>query len=133
MTNPTPTPRPWEKYHAHAAETAYREPGADEPFYMRTHTPNDSGKWALQMSRGGAWHGLKISEPTDSNPMQSAPHVLFASYDTRNERGRAATHSRITKTHPYAVATYCEGDLSTEFYATAEDRDRALFLLERAL
>lgn len=123
---------PWAEYRTHAADTAYSEPGTDEPFRIRAHTPNSSGEWAKQMRGAHPAHGVKISEPTASNPMQSAPHVLFAAHDARG-RFRTAPHSRITKTHPHALATYCEGDLTTEFYATAELRDRALFLLERAL
>lgn len=122
---------PWTKYRAHAAVTAYREPGTDGPYYMRAHTPNSSGEWAAQMRKCDPAHGLQISEPTADNPMQSAPYVLFASYDARGKY-RTASHSRITKTHPYVITTYAEGDLITEFYATAEDRDRALYLLERA-
>ncbi|KZE41386.1 hypothetical protein [Microbacterium sp. T32] len=121
----------WEKYREHAAATAYRRPGSDEPFYMRTHTPASSGEWAARMRKVEPGRAVKISEPTDSNPMQSAPFVLFAAYDTRNKYGRAA-RPEITATHPYALTTYVEGDLSTEFYATADDRDRALYLLERA-
>ena len=124
-------PAPWEQYREHAAATAYRRPGNDEPFYVRTHTPNTSGEWARQMRRTDPGHVVTITEPTASNPMQSAPFVLFASYDTRKKYGHAP-RPEITKTHPYAITTYAEGDLSTEFYATAEDRDRALFLLERA-
>jgi hypothetical protein len=125
------TPAPWTKYREHALEHARKDDDAN-PYYMRAFTPNDSGEWARQMRNADPAHGLKISEPTPGNPMQSAPHVLFASYDARNKYGNAA-HARITKTHPYAITTYAEGDLITEFYQTAEARDRALFLLERAI
>lgn len=134
-------PAPWAKYREHAAAYAFADAAAtaasmpgSEPtaFYMRAFTPNDSGTWADQMRRTDTAHGVKISEPTPSNTMQSAPHVLFASYDARG-RFRTAPHGRITKTHPYVITTYTEGDLVTEFYPTAEARDRALYLLERAL
>lgn len=137
MTN---QPAPWTKYREHAAAHAFPDAAATEastpgseptPYYMRAFTPNSSGEWATQMRKADPAHGVKISEPTPSNPMQSAPHVLFAAYDARGRYG-TASHSRITKTHPYAITTYTEGDLITEFYATAEARDRALYLLERA-
>lgn len=133
------TPAPWTKYREHAAAHAFPDAAATEtmpgseptPYYMRAFTPNDSAEWSRRMRGTDPAHGVKISEPTPSNPMQSAPHVLFASYDARNKYGNAS-HSRITKTHSYVITTYTEGDLVTEFYATAEARDRALFLLERA-
>jgi hypothetical protein len=122
---------PWTKYREHAAAHAYRRPGEDQPYYMRAHTPNSSGEWAQRMRGADPAHGVRISEPTASNPMQSAPYVLFAAYDARGKY-RTAAHPQITKTHPYVLTTYTEGDLVTEFYPTAEARDRALFLLERA-
>lgn len=122
---------PWTKYREHAAEHAYRRPGESAPYYMRAHTPNSSGEWARQMRGADPAHGVRISEPTEGNPMQSAPYVLFAAYDARGKY-RTAAHSQITKTHPYVLTTYTEGDLVTEFYPTAEGRDRALFLLEHA-
>jgi hypothetical protein len=129
---------PWEKYREHANAHAFR---ADDPadldppsevFYMRAHTPNTPAEWSWQMRRAHPAHGVTISEPSASNPMQSPPFVLFASYDARGQY-RTGAHSRITKTHPYVITTYTEGDLVTEFYATADARDRALYLLERAL
>lgn len=136
----TKTPAPWTKYREHAAAHAFPDaaataastPGAEpKPYYVRAFTPNSSATWAAQMRGADPAHGVKISEPTASNPMQSAPYVLFAAYDARGKY-RTAAHSQITKTHPYVITTYTEGDLVTEFYATAEARDRALFLLERA-
>jgi hypothetical protein len=134
-------PAPWTKYREHAAAYAYADAKATEasmpgteptPYYMRAHTPLMSAGWALRMRSAASVYGVTISEPTASNLMQSAPHVLFAAYDARNTYGNAA-HPRITKTHPYVITTYAEGDLITEFYPTAEARDRALYLLERAL
>lgn len=133
------TVAPWTKYREHAAAHAFAAftpddmPGSEPtPHYMRAWTPLTSGEWAGQMRRTDPAHGVAISEPTDSNPMQSAPYVLFAAYDARGKY-RTGALSRITATHPYVISTYTEGDLVTEFYATAEARDRALFLLERAL
>lgn len=137
------TPAPWTKYREHAAANAFPDaeataatmPGSEPvpvPFYMRAFTPNDSAEWARQMRGTNPAHDVKITPPTDSNPMQDAPYVMFASYDARGKY-RTASHGHITKTHPYVITTYTEGDLVTEFYATAEARDRALFLLERAL
>lgn len=134
------TPAPWTKYREHAAAYAFPDakataesmPGAEPtPFYVRTFTPNDSAEWARQMRGVHPAHDVKISEPTQSNPMQSTPYVMFAAYDARG-RFRTASHGHITKTHPYVITTYTEGDLVTEFYPTAEARDRALYLLERA-
>lgn len=131
---------PWTKYREHAAAYAFPDaaataasaPGTEPtPLYVRAFTPNGSGEWARQMRGTDQAHGVKISEPTPSNPMQSAPHVLFAAYDARGKY-RTAARSQVTKTHPYVITTYTEGDLVTEFYPTAEARDRALFLLERA-
>jgi hypothetical protein len=132
---------PWTKYREHAAAYAYADakvtaasmPGTEPtPYYMRAVTPVSSGEWAQRMRRADPAHSVTISEPTASNPMQSAPLVLFAAYDARGPH-RTAAHERITKTHPYVITTYAEGDLITEFYPTAEARDRALYLLERAL
>lgn len=121
---------PWEKYRAHALDHAHKDDDGN-PRYVRAFTPNSSAEWARQMRGTDTVHDVKISEPTDSNPMQSAPYVLFASYDARG-RYRNAARPEITKTHPYVITTYTEGDLVTEFYATTEARDRALYLLERA-
>lgn len=141
MNAPTPTPAPWTKYREHAAAYAYTNaeaiaadmPGVEAtPYYMRARTPLSSGEWAQLVRGTHPAHGVTISEPTASNPMQSAPLVLFAAYDARGPH-RTAAHERITKTHPYVITTYAEGDLITEFYPTAEARDRALYLLERAL
>lgn len=133
------TPAPWAKYREHAAAHAFLDaataasmPGSEPtPHYMRAFTHASSAEWAQQMRKTDPAHGVTISEPTPGNPMQSAPHVLFASYDARNKYGNAP-RSHITATHPYTITTYTEGDLVTEFYATAEARDRALYLLERA-
>jgi hypothetical protein len=123
---------PWTKYREHAAAHALPPGTVATTFYLRAHTPLSSGEWAQLMRRTHPAHDVKISEPTASNPMQSAPLVLFAAYDARGPH-RTAAHMRITKTHPYVITTYAEGDLITEFYPTAEARDRALYLLERAL
>lgn len=133
MAEQTAAPVAWVEYREHAAATAYAAPATpDAPFYVRARTPNDSAQWAAQMRKAHPAHAVRISEPTADNLMQSAPAVLFASYDARGKY-RTTARSEITGTHPYVITTYCEGDLVTEFYATVADRDRALWLLERAL
>lgn len=128
----TTSPAPWARYREHAATHAFRRPNQSSPYYMRTITPLNSREWARQLLAADPVHHAIISEPSANNPMQSAPFVLFAAYDTRNRYGWGA-HRSLTKTHPYAISTYAEGDLTTEFYATPEALERALFLLERAL
>jgi hypothetical protein len=106
-------PAPWIRYHAHAAEHRVSLESA--------HMLSD-GAFIRAVT---AWGGT-ISEPTESNPMQSAPYVLFGSYDLTGEYAPDDGAA-------YVVATYTEGDVSVARYGTAADRDRALWLLERAL
>ncbi|UOE45943.1 hypothetical protein [Agromyces larvae] len=121
MTETTTRPRPWQRFNEHAEEHALY--GSQSP---KGHTPADSGEWAAKVRN--LHPSAEIHEPAPSNGYQSAPYVLFATYDMR-DNGRALPDA----SHPYALACYCEGDVTYYLYKTAADQARALWLLERAL
>lgn len=113
-TGPQPVPRPWVKFHAHAALYA-SPPGG----IWQSSTGASSGQWADAAL--AAHPEAQIIEPAPHNRYQSAPHVLFATF----EDGDAGA--------PYVLAQYVEGDRHAWRYSDPERRDFAARLLAGAL